>query len=384
MITEVGLHCVPTLLSGSLDSGIRMFRGQFEPMALKKFENFSQYAKLYPEFKFVFIGDNGQGDVRAAELITEAHPGQVEACFMHQVQPIHKTPGYVNYSTLAKWEKLNIFFFSTYIGAALKAAQLNLIHPSGLRRICEDACAYFSELQTMMSITQAIDRRAELNADIENVNEYLTSLSMEPVPFLETECIYTIGSVVETPFGLGYVVDFRPVQGIYTVELLEWSLSANSKPKLYADQSQLFWYVKGTPGQPVSTRFGTGILHSIRLEHSIHIIKLTEWSLAAATPITSSTNAHTHLATNNPASAPKISLTPIAFLQPTEFDVIDFCVGDSVVSQFGYGVVISYRPEDGIYGVYIQWADGAGAMAYLNPQSFMKVEENSRSRCTIQ
>jgi hypothetical protein len=32
-----------------------------EPLAVKKFENFEQLRCLYPEFRCVFIGDNGQG-----------------------------------------------------------------------------------------------------------------------------------------------------------------------------------------------------------------------------------------------------------------------------------------------------------------------------------
>ncbi len=38
-----------------------MFAGDYRPMALKKLQNFKEYAALYPEYSFVFIGDNGQG-----------------------------------------------------------------------------------------------------------------------------------------------------------------------------------------------------------------------------------------------------------------------------------------------------------------------------------
>jgi hypothetical protein len=34
---------------------------QLEPLATKKCENFQQFRAIYPEFKCVFIGDNGQG-----------------------------------------------------------------------------------------------------------------------------------------------------------------------------------------------------------------------------------------------------------------------------------------------------------------------------------
>lgn len=68
------MHTLPTLLAGCLRSGRAfMMQGDLQPMAYKKFENFTQYYQLYPEYKHIFIGDNGQGDVRAAELIIEAY-----------------------------------------------------------------------------------------------------------------------------------------------------------------------------------------------------------------------------------------------------------------------------------------------------------------------
>ena len=42
-------------------------------MAQKKFENFTEYYQLYPEFTHIFVGDNGQADVRAAELISTTY-----------------------------------------------------------------------------------------------------------------------------------------------------------------------------------------------------------------------------------------------------------------------------------------------------------------------
>lgn len=41
---------------------------------------------LYPEFKHVFVGDNGQGDVRAAEMMAERYPGKLEAVYVHRVR----------------------------------------------------------------------------------------------------------------------------------------------------------------------------------------------------------------------------------------------------------------------------------------------------------
>ena len=39
-----------------------------EPLALKKYINLCEYLALYPEFQCIFIGDNGQGDVRTGVI----------------------------------------------------------------------------------------------------------------------------------------------------------------------------------------------------------------------------------------------------------------------------------------------------------------------------
>ena len=117
-------------------------------LARKKFENFQQYVSIYPEFKHVFVCDNGQGDVKAGEMMVEAFPKQVEAIYVHEVQPRLKTYKY----DVEAWKKLPIqpCFFKTYTEAALHAASRKppLMRISGLRRICENAIADFYMIKT--------------------------------------------------------------------------------------------------------------------------------------------------------------------------------------------------------------------------------------------
>lgn len=74
-----------------------VMEGNLEPLALKKAESFSQYVSLYPEYSFVFIGDNGQGDLRCAEMVMQGQEKgdrKVEAVYIHRVQPLHRTFGF--------------------------------------------------------------------------------------------------------------------------------------------------------------------------------------------------------------------------------------------------------------------------------------------------
>ena len=48
-----------------------------EPLAQKKAQNFLEFQSLYPEFDFVFVGDNGQARGRARQLHCPFSPWEV-------------------------------------------------------------------------------------------------------------------------------------------------------------------------------------------------------------------------------------------------------------------------------------------------------------------
>lgn len=289
LMKSMGLHCVPTLLAGSLDSGISyMFRGIYEPMSAKKYSNFLEYATLYPEFKFAFIGDNGQGDARAGELIKQALGNQVEAVFIHEVQPIHRTPGYTSYASLERYESLGIYFFTTYVGAALQALKLGMIHANALRRIVVDASTYFLDLKAsnIMPFHTLDARRTELNRDIEAADSYLRDVlgqaqGVGSPGIIPADCIFHVGSTVETAWGVGSVTRFNERTGIYAIDLADWPLTTGHA-KAYIHGSDILWHTKGAVGDAVNTRFGTGVLQEIRELNGVHVIKLTQWGHAAS------------------------------------------------------------------------------------------------------
>ena len=75
-------HSIPTLLPGDLIAGMRAFilgasskfascisldnRIVWKEVARKKYNDMVKYMELYPEYDFIFFGDDGQGDVQAA------------------------------------------------------------------------------------------------------------------------------------------------------------------------------------------------------------------------------------------------------------------------------------------------------------------------------
>ena len=76
-----------------------------------------QYAELHSECPLVFFGDNGQGDVVAAERALESKTISIHAAFIHQVQELAVTTTTLGHLALDKrqkrWDELGIFFVRT-------------------------------------------------------------------------------------------------------------------------------------------------------------------------------------------------------------------------------------------------------------------------------
>lgn len=217
-----GLHTTPSLLAGDIASGTEyMMRNDMEPLAAKKFDNFSRYVNIYPEYNHVFVCDNGQGDVRAGELMFDAFPYEFEALYVHVVKDISKTHGYAP----DRWREKGFkpCFFRTYPEAALDAVRRNppLIRVSGLKRVCVEAAQDFLHIDKWVSTKQKADRRQELNQSLWAVNIYLASRDLELVPLIEAEQIWSIGEKVRTPYGIARIQGFDPIHDLYEV-VLDW------------------------------------------------------------------------------------------------------------------------------------------------------------------
>jgi phosphatidate phosphatase APP1 len=76
------LYTYPTVLCGNLRGIGGVVLRDFSSIAKKKYKNFQQYSILYPEYDFVFVGDNGQGDVLAAAHILKKYPDRLKPSFI--------------------------------------------------------------------------------------------------------------------------------------------------------------------------------------------------------------------------------------------------------------------------------------------------------------
>jgi len=244
------LHCVPTLLPGSLSLGLwAVVKALFiaahgwREVGERKAKMFEQYKALYGEYDFIFFGDNGQGDLLAGQMLVaqemrrrqcgeEMINGYLEGC----EEPVAETattswccPWRKQVTTTWKWrcdqgpelkavmihevqqdvdslslerpddrpanwrqqlEEQGIYIFSSYPAAALK---LHYKHPQlisirQLRGITEAAIQDFNHDRKFMAEWEDWSHmEAILQQDIERVARFL-DFSDDPLQqhFMET------------------------------------------------------------------------------------------------------------------------------------------------------------------------------------------------------
>jgi hypothetical protein len=134
-----------TMLAGALSSALGNAR-----IAAKKLDNFLEYASVYPERDFVFVGDSGQGDVVFGEAMLERSTS-AHTVFIHDVV---STPE----GRRDDLRKKNVHLFDSYVGAAAIARQRGLLSAAAARRVRD---AVFHDIERIAWSSPA-DREARL------------------------------------------------------------------------------------------------------------------------------------------------------------------------------------------------------------------------------
>mmetsp|Transcript_45171 Transcript_45171/g.130821 ORF Transcript_45171/g.130821 Transcript_45171/m.130821 type:complete len:1021 (-) Transcript_45171:88-3150(-) len=180
---EDSFFCQPAVLPGDLVSGADfVLNGSMQALADRKFRNFEKYFRIYPEFRFVFLGDNGQADYEVGKRMCKEFGRHIEQVWIHRVRPEESTFGYSS-DTNAEGP-LN--FFADYIDAAVHACsrQEPLISLEGLTRVVEGARTDFSRIRWNSDADRERERE-RLNGSIERANNLLTTLCCQSLPLIE-------------------------------------------------------------------------------------------------------------------------------------------------------------------------------------------------------
>ena len=132
----------------------------------RKFLNFGLLAERFPASAFVFVGDTGERDEEAGELMCYKYPAVVDAVLLHAVGTETVPEGYaVN--------GVPIRFFRTYAQAAQICHALGLLDASAVDRVCDRGLAEASRYGD--------SRRADVERDVERWRSKTQFLHSTPI-----------------------------------------------------------------------------------------------------------------------------------------------------------------------------------------------------------
>lgn len=147
-----------------------LFQGR---KGVRKAANFaSLLSKDRREQQYVLIGDTGEKDEEAAERVAAAHPGRIRAVFLRVVYP-HSQPRPLPVDRRARGA--GIFYFRTYVGAAVKAFEQRMLDRQAVLRVARAAVL---ELRAMDQVLAA-SKQARLLAKVPGQRLYAQMLAKQ-------------------------------------------------------------------------------------------------------------------------------------------------------------------------------------------------------------
>ncbi|ETW20070.1 hypothetical protein PFFVO_00970 [Plasmodium falciparum Vietnam Oak-Knoll (FVO)] len=188
-IKHWGIDCENKILYSTLKEWVwNETRGE------KKFFNFKQLHKYVIQqnslVRYIWIGDTGDMDRQAGELMIKTFPQRIKAVFLHHVK------GKDDNTLLPSdyfIKSVPIFFFRTYIGAATKAHAYNLIDKKGLTRVLVQAVldlekskvpadsSKWEDLIKDIILSDALDELDKYNAETVNRTKRIIAQKMKEI-----------------------------------------------------------------------------------------------------------------------------------------------------------------------------------------------------------
>lgn len=167
---------------------------QEEKIGEVKFKNFSSFSELYPEYRYVFVGDSGQADALTAQrMLTKASKGttRVVATFIHNLTKaspsFKKLPSDILVSKSSATGR-GVIVFRNYIDAAIVAHMHsvtleNLVTARELARITRASLEQFKKINFRGN--EASELRKQYRQDAEEAYRLLTKGPRKPSPLEE-------------------------------------------------------------------------------------------------------------------------------------------------------------------------------------------------------
>ncbi|CAK0885847.1 unnamed protein product [Prorocentrum cordatum] len=178
LLDDIGI-AEATVLQGTLENVVRCL---FQPaearrgMGQQKEKAFNEFVDLYPEARFVFFGDSGEGDVDFALAFMQDAAGAA-AVSVGRVALIHDVVGADGVEPKTSPEerealgRRGVHVFDTYVGAALHLFRLGILDEGQLRRAAQ-SCAdelYERAPGEFRSLDVSKARTEELRRDLDAI-----------------------------------------------------------------------------------------------------------------------------------------------------------------------------------------------------------------------
>jgi len=139
-------NCVSAYCGTSNTTDVDSISDLFKLFGNTKFERFKQYLNIFPEYKILFFGDNGQGDVLAGKQMVEYTKEYTDRChvFIHKVSENGRTFKTVSEES-QQIDRLN--FFTNYYEASKQLQELGIFN-------ADDVDAVKNEINTQIKVRE--------------------------------------------------------------------------------------------------------------------------------------------------------------------------------------------------------------------------------------
>lgn len=144
-------------------------------MASKKFENFVLCKNLYPEFRFVFIGDSGQGDLDLARRIISLFGREIARVYIHDIVDKSNCRKHSTEKREEYLKKYGVYFFDSYLSAGVDAFEQGLLSRRGLQKIHDGIQSSLNSINF-----QSEEQRQSRTREFEDAREKMLALFPTP------------------------------------------------------------------------------------------------------------------------------------------------------------------------------------------------------------
>jgi hypothetical protein len=209
LMHEGRLHAMPTLIPGvarsSIGAVLKAFcrrKDAWRNVGEQKYKSIVKFRRLYPKYSLVFFGDNGQGDLLAAEMALQADPPLISHAFISECQPRERClstlpPDLPEEERNARWEAMGVVWYRSPVEAAVQCARRGLLKDEALARVCESAVEDLEALAIRSpSFPHWNERFEELNRDLTEAQTIKEGIQLLDVDALTEELL----AIQEAPY----------------------------------------------------------------------------------------------------------------------------------------------------------------------------------------